>query len=120
MTDCLTKRDYDGAARLMAQLLFSRESPIKLIAIISQQMRRLYAAKLAAPQGKGGTAELAGLLGVKDFFAEKLIASARGFTLERLALACELCAEYDYRMKSTAADDEELLKELLARLSIGA
>ncbi|MGE4354269.1 MAG: DNA polymerase III subunit delta [Oscillospiraceae bacterium] len=121
MTDCLTRRDYDGAARIMAELLRSRESPIKLIAIIGNQMRRLYAAKLVSPKGRGGTDELCALCGIRQAFAaERLIASARKFELKWLAFACELCAEYDYKMKSSGVDDSELLKELLARLAIGA
>lgn len=121
MTDCLTARNYDGAAKIMAELLMSRESPIKLIAIISQQMRRLYAAKLIAPQGRGGTEELCALCGIKQSFAaERLISSARRLELPWLKVACELCAEYDYKMKSSSADDVELLKELLARLAVGA
>lgn len=120
MTDCLTARDYNGAAKIMAGLLLSRESPIKLIAIISQQFRRLYAAKLIAPQGRGSTEELCSLCGIKqNFVADRLIGSARKLDLSWLSLACALCAEYDYKMKSSSADDEDLLKELLARLAVG-
>ena len=121
MTDCLSARNYDGAAKIMAELLLSRESPIKLIAIISQQMRRLYAAKLVAPQGRGSADELCALCGIKQSFAaERLLNSARRLDLNWLGFACACCAEYDYKMKSSSADDEELLKELLARLAIGA
>ena len=46
--------------------------------------------------------------------------AARGFTLEALERAVELCAETDYALKSSTADDKELLCDLLIRLAAGA
>jgi DNA polymerase III delta subunit len=54
-----------------------------------------------------------------DFMANRLLNNAKGFSLGRLARAVELCAETDYRMKSSSADDEALLKELLLHLALG-
>jgi len=120
MTDCLSAKNYDGAAKIMSELLLSREHPIKLLAVISNQMRRLYAAKVIAPDGRGDVSELCALSGIKPgFMADKLINSARRLDLKWLEFACEMCAEYDYKMKSQPVDDEELLKELLARLAVG-
>ena len=121
MTDCLAAGNYDGAAKIMSELLLSREAPIKLVAMIAMQYRRMYGAKLVAPNGKGNIDELCAVTGVKPgFMAEKLINSVRKVQLEQLIFACKLCAEYDYKMKSSSTDDEELLKELLARLAVGA
>lgn len=121
MADCLTRRDCDGAAKILSELLLSRESPIKLIAIIGQQMRRLYAAKLVSGKNRNAVAQLCEMCAIKQsFVAEKLINAARGLSLSWLALACEMCAQYDYKMKSSSSDDEELLKELLIRLAVGA
>ena len=39
--------------------------------------------------------------------------------LDRLKRAVELCAEADYQMKSSSADDAELLKELVTRIIAG-
>ena len=48
MTDCLADQDYDGAMRILADLLADKDNtPIFLLAVIGQQMRRLYAARLA-------------------------------------------------------------------------
>ncbi len=47
------------------------------------------------------------------------MASARGFTAEQLKRAVELCAEADYQMKSSSADDTELLKEVVTRIIAG-
>ena len=54
-----------------------------------------------------------------DFLAKNLANSARGFTLPQLRRAIELCAEADYMMKSSAQDDEGLLKETVMRIAAG-
>ena len=121
MTDYLTAGNYDAAAKIMAELLLSREAPIKLLAFISSQYRRLYAAKLIAPNGRGSVEQLCEVGGIKQtFVAERLINSVRKLDLEKLRFSCRMCVEYDYKMKSSSADDEQLLKELLVRLAIGA
>lgn len=48
---------------------------------------------------------------------DELMSAARRLTRAYLARAVELCAETDYRMKSSPAGDRELLAELLIRLS---
>jgi len=119
MTDKLSARDFDGAAAILADLLAGKQAPIMLLAVIGQQMRRLYAAKLAAETGQGRD-YIAQVCGIKyDFITNRLISGARGFSLEGLRQAVCLCAEYDYKMKSSSSDDEELLRELLIRLSLG-
>ena len=81
--------------------------------------RRLYAARLARRAGIG-TSELREMLGVPyDFIAENLLRSARKFTGRQLEEAVRLCAQADFAMKSSGADDMALLKELLLRIAVG-
>ena len=119
MTDRMSERDYDGASRLLSELLSTGEEPIKTLAVIGQQMRRLYAARLAIDR-KLGADFVKELCGIKyGFMIDKLMKAARGFTLAQLRRAVELCAETDYAMKSSSVDDGELLRELFIRLSVG-
>jgi DNA polymerase-3 subunit delta len=119
MTDCLAAKDYDGAARLLADLIASGEEPIMTIAVIGQQMRRLYAARLAIQEHLGASyvREVCGI--EYDFIINKLMAAAAGFSLAQLGNAVRLCAETDYAMKSSPTDDADLLKELFVRLAAG-
>ena len=55
----------------------------------------------------------------RPIIANKLIASARGFSPEQLRRAVEMCAETDYLMKSSAGDQLELLKGLVLRIAAG-
>ncbi len=119
MTEMAANGNYDGAARVLSELLDAREAPIMLLALIGQQFRRLYAAALCIECGAGAD-KMKELTEVKyDFILTKLRAAARRRTAAQLAFAVSLCAEYDYRMKSSGEDEEELIKELLARLAAG-
>jgi DNA polymerase III subunit delta len=119
MTDRLSEKDYNKAAYLLAELLQSGEHPIKILAMIGFQMRRLYTARVALDErlGREFVMESSGI--GYSFLADKLLKSAAGFSAGQLKRAVELCAESDYRMKSSSEDDEDILKELLLRIAVG-
>ena len=120
MTDLLSQRRYDAAAGLLSDLLADkRNHPIQINALIGQQMRRMYAVKVgqAAGRGRSDIMELCSLR--FDFLYDKLSAAAKPFTMEQLGAFVSLCAEYDFRMKSTGQDPGLLLRELFARLAVG-
>ena len=58
------------------------------------------------------------LCGVRyDFIYDKLTAAAKPFSEGQLGALVKLCAEYDYRMKSTGQDPQDLLLELFGRIA---
>lgn len=118
LSDRLAARDYDGAAAVMGELLGRKDTePIMLLAMIGNQMRNIYAAKLAEVERRDG-AYLTDVTGVRyDFLVQKLRNHAKKFSTGRLERAVELCAETDCLMKSSGAEDEDLLKELLIKLA---
>jgi len=120
MTDLLGQRQTDRAAAMLSDLLADKENhPILLNALIGQQMRRLYTAKLGLEQGLRRD-ELMALCGAKfDFIYDKLVAAARGYSLPQLEKIVALCAEYDFKMKSTGLDADMLIREMFARISAG-
>lgn len=116
-TDQLSQGRFDDAARGLGELIRCREEPVKLLALIGMQMRRVYAVKLAQEKGAGRELIME-LTGVRfDFILQKLRASAKRFSVEQLRDIVELCAVYDYRMKSTGVDGNELLRELFAAMA---
>jgi DNA polymerase-3 subunit delta len=117
MTDLIAERRGDAVMQKLSELLSDKNNdPIALLAAVGNQMRRLYAAKCAASERLSG-ADLMELCGVRyDFIAQKLTQSARGFSMQQLAHAVQLCAETDFAMKRSGTDNTELLKELLLRL----
>ncbi len=121
LTDALGEGRYDKAAGLMADLLADKdEPPQKQIAMISEQFRRLYAARLAADCGKGEayiTACVPELTG-RPYFIQPLQRACRKYSTDRLARAVSLCAGCDYAMKDTGGEPEALLRELLLQLAL--
>ena len=118
MTDCLSQRRFDAAAKLLGDLLSDKNNaPIMLCALIGTQFRRLYALKAAqaARRSRADTMELCGIR--FDSIFDKLASAARPFTLEQLGRMVTLTAEYDYRMKSTGLDARELLLELFGTIA---
>ena len=120
MTDHLAKREYNAAMRVLEELLSDKNNePIAMLAVIGGQMRRLYAARLAAEKNLGASYVMDVCKLRFDSIASRLIASSRSFSLPQLKRAVELCAETDYQMKSSSSDDLELLKELVLRIAAG-
>lgn len=118
LNDLLAARKMDEAAHVLSDLLGNKDNhPILLTALIGQQFRRMYAASAGREEGLSRR-EIMELCGVKfDFAYEKLAAAARAYSTARLGEIVSLCAEYDYRMKSTGADAGVLLRELFALLA---
>ena len=120
MTDYISQKKYNSAASEMAELLADKNNePIMLLAVLGSQMRKLYAAKLAQLGGLG-TKYIMDVCSMKsDYPAKKLMSAARGFTLPQLRRAVELCADADYRIKSSPDDDREVLLETMMRICAG-
>ena len=118
LSDKIAANDFDGAAEVMGELIGRKDAePIMLLAMIGNQMRNIYAAKLAAAE-KRDRSFIMEATGVRyDFLVRKLQDNAKRFSLARLERAIVLCAETDYLMKSASTEDDELLKELLIRLA---
>ena len=121
MTDRLAQGDRDGAMATLSELLAMKDAePIALLAAIGGQMRRLYAAKICEQKRVGGSDAME-LCDVRyDFLVQKLQRSARRFSLEALERSVALCAETDYAMKHTGADDLILLEDTLLKIMVEA
>ena len=120
MTELIAQKKNNSAMEVLAELLSDKNNePIMMLAVLGKQMRQLYAARLAVEKNLGSKYVMDVCAMKFDYIANKLIAAARGFTLSQLKRAVELCAETDYRMKSSGADARELLKETVLRIAAG-
>ena len=120
MTELIAQKKINSALSVLYELLADRNNePIMMLAVLGKQMRQLYAARLALEKNLG-TKYVMEVCSMKyDYIASKLLTAAKGFTLDQLRRAVELCAETDYRMKSSGADPKELLKEAVVRIAAG-
>lgn len=120
MTDYISQKKFNTAVSVLAELLMDKNNePIPMLAMLGVQMRRLYTARIALEKDLGlkYIMEVCGLR--YDFIARDLLNSARGFTLCQLRDAVRLCAETDYKMKSSGEDDAMLLKDAVLRIAAG-
>ena len=120
MTELMAQKKVNSALSVLSELLADKNNePIMMLAVLGKQMRQLYAARLALEKNLG-TKYVMEVCSMKyDYIAAKLLTAAKGFTLAQLRRAVELCAETDYRMKSSGADPKELLKEAVLRIAAG-
>ena len=120
MTDSIAQKKPNAALSVLAELLSDKNNePIPILALLSGQMRRLYAARLAVERRLGAKYVMETCALKYDFIAAKLMQSARGFTLSQLKTAVEICADTDYKIKSNSLDDRELLIEAVLRIAAG-
>ena len=122
LTDALGDGKFDEAALLLSNLLEDREeNPHKLLYVISEQMRRLYAARLARDGRRTGEwlGECFPELGRQEFLRRKLMTAAGNFSAGALRSYVAACAECEFKMKNGGGvSDTELLKELLLTFSV--
>lgn len=119
LTDHLARRQYNAAMNTLAELFAENEyDAIYLLAVLGSQMRRLYAARLAIDK-KLGAKYVSECCAIKyDFLVNRLMDSARGFTLNQLRNAVRICAETDEQMKSSGGDSRELLKNAVLAIAM--
>jgi len=116
MTDAIGMGNFDRAAAVLGELFQMQEPHVRILYSLGKQMRQLYAARLTL-ENHGGAAELAQKLGIKPYPAEKLMNSARRFSLDWCRKAVIACAQTDLAMKSGGGDGDELLTGLLLELA---
>lgn len=117
LTDAIAAGNFDRAFSVLADLLHMQEAPIKLLAVLGRQLRQLYTARLAVENRKDA-AWLMELWGMRSAYpAEKLIQSARRFSLAWCRRAVLRCEEVDLALKSTGIDGQEALTGFLLELS---
>lgn len=116
MTDAIGEGNFDKGMAVLGELYQMQEPPIKIMWSLGRQMRQLYSARLALEQGKGPS-YVASLWGIKPYPAEKLVNSAKRFSLKWCRKAVVRCGEIDLAMKSTGQDGETLLTTLLLELA---
>lgn len=120
MTELISQKKNNHALSVLSELLSDKNNePIMMLAVLGQQMRKLYAAKLAQEKNLG-TKYVMDVCAIKyDYIASKLMVASRGFTKAQLIRSIELCTEADFKMKSSAAESKELIKEVVLRIAAG-
>ena len=115
IADAVGEKNYDKALSVLGELYQMQKSPYEIMSALGKQMRQLYSARLALAGGKGA-AWVSQLWGMR-YPADRLMASARRFSLSWCRRAVIRCAQTDLAMKSTGQDPKELMTTLLLELA---
>ena len=111
LNDAVATGNSDKAYRIAQSLLEEKEPPVKILAILSKMWSQLYSVKLLTACG-ARQAEIASLLGVKDFAAGKLTRQAAKLDLKKIKEKIDLCEELDLSIKSGLIKDTIALELL--------
>ena len=120
IADLIAQKDFNSAMSILSELMAKKDcEPIVILGMLGMQVRRLYGARIALDK-KLGQKYLTDIYKIKnDYYANKLLSSAKGYTAGQLRQAVRICAETDYKMKSSGTDPKELLKEAFLRIAAG-
>jgi len=117
IADAIGEKNYDRAAKILGELYQMQKSPYEILGALSKQLRQFYSARLALDRRKN--AAWVGKLWGMSYPADRLMNSARRFSLPWCRRAVLLCARTNLDMKSTGQDPKELLTTLLLELANG-
>ena len=118
IADAIGEKNYDKAAKVLGELYQMQKSPYEIMSALGKQLRQLYSARLALDQRRDA-AWVGRLWGMK-YPMDRLVVSARRFSLPWCRRAVVRCAQTDLAMKSTGQDPKELLTTLLLELANAA
>ena len=115
IADAIGEKNFDKAAATLGELYQMQKTPYEIMGAFGKQMRQLYSARLALASGKNA-AWVSELWGMR-YPADRLMVSARRFSLPWCRNAVIRCAQTDLAMKSTGQDAKELMTTLLLELA---
>lgn len=105
LMDAVSQRRPADAIRLLQEERWSGANDHSLLAMLGRQVRILLGARALLDENpRAGKDELAKVLGLPSFVAQKALAQARGFSLEHLKAVHDLLFDYDVAMKTSRMD----------------
>jgi DNA polymerase-3 subunit delta len=115
LTDSIASKDVEGALRSLKHLLEEGEYPLKILMMITRQVRLLARAKEMVQNGCA-QADVGKTLGIRDFYLRVFIKQVRAFSLPRVENYFSLLFYSDWKLKSSRVDKRLLLEDLVIRL----
>lgn len=115
LVDAISEDKPDKALRGLYQVLVAKREPaLRLLALIARHYRLLLRTRSA--QDSGQDHNLASLLGVPPFVADRLARQAHGGSLDRYARALASISVTDRALKGGALDDHRAVERLVLAL----
>ncbi len=115
LVDKIVERKIEDALRIYYDLLKLNEEPIKILAVITNQIRLIYQVKELARRGYGQK-QIASHLKVHPFRVKLAAGQAQRFAENELIKLIKQLADADYKMKTGAMNKELLIELILLKL----
>lgn len=112
LTNALGLKNLNESLKVLNDMLLSGEAPIKILSLITGMFRRMMFAKI----NKSSPADLAKVLGVKEFAMVKAKQYSEKFTAGQLKKIMNLLLEADYNIKSGQMTQENVLVYLVCKI----
>lgn len=115
LVDFVGEKQTAKAIEKLREILGHGEPPVRVLVMISRQLRLILAANALAAEGYGQN-DLIPTLGVHPYVGQKIVRQARNFSQDQLEIALETCLEIDMALKSGKGSPALLME--LAIISI--
>lgn len=115
LTEYIQKNEKDKAIQLVKDLIFMKEEPIKLLALITSNYRLYYQCKILAQKGYSGQ-QIAKTINVHPYRVKLALNQVRYYELKELLNIIDNCAETDYKLKSSYMDKQLILELFILSL----
>lgn len=116
LVDKIVERKVEDALRIYYDLLKLNEEPIKILAVITNQIRLIYQVKELAKRGYGQK-QIASHLKVHPFRVKLAASQAQKFSENELIKLIKQLADADYKMKTGGMNKELLIELILLQLN---
>ncbi|MDQ0416220.1 DNA polymerase-3 subunit delta [Croceifilum oryzae] len=110
LTDQMGKHNKENAIQIYRDLVFQKEDPIKILALITRQFRIMLQGKLLAQTGKNEK-EIASLLKLHPYPVKLALQRGNSYSEEQLQTLLEQAIETDQAIKSNRVIDKEFAVE---------
>lgn len=116
LLEAVGQKQVGKALQLLGEQFSIGEHPVRILALLSRQVRQLWQARELADSGYSSH-ETAARLGVPPFIADKLIRQGRSFSSEKLKIALLQLAAADHSLKSGLAGGV-ILEQILIEMCV--
>ena len=118
MVSCLSQGRTKKGVSMLSELIDSRsEDPIKLLAIIASEYKRLYAVYMAKKHNKGAAWLMSAEAAKQDWLARKMLNAPLKYTEEQFENILNMLTDADFKLKTGYGDNSDILMDVLIFLT---
>jgi len=115
LVDCIGNKDVEGALSALGRLSATGEHPLKILMMITRQVRLMARAKEMLREGFSYT-DVGRKLGIRDFYLKGFLEQVHTFSLSQVEAHFTCLFRSDWRLKSSRINKRLILERLITDL----